>query len=80
MKLGIAGYPQVGKKTLFKLLTGQFINEQRGNQQGLAPVSDPRFDRLVSLYKPQKKTPAVVEFELLPDLDEDAARNAEAVS
>jgi GTP-binding protein YchF len=79
MKLGIAGYPQVGKKTLFKLLTGQVINEQRGNRQGLAPVSDPRFDRLVSMYHPQKETPAVVEFELLPDLDEDATRNAEAL-
>ena len=79
MKLGIAGYPQVGKKTLFKLLTGQVINEQRGNRQGLALVSDPRFDRLVSLYHPEKETPAVIEFELLPDLDEDATRNAEAL-
>ena len=79
MKLGIAGYPQVGKKTLFSLLTGQTISEQRSNRQGLAPVGDPRFDRLVDLYHPQKETPAVVEFELLPDLDEDATRNAQAL-
>ncbi len=79
MKLGIAGYPQVGKKTLFKLLTGHELSDQRTNRQGLAPVRDPRFDRLVSLYQPEKETPAVVEFELLPDLDEDAGRNAQAL-
>ncbi len=82
MKLGLVGYPQVGKKTLFKLLTEQDINPEtaRAPRQGLAPVRDPRFDRLVDHYHPQKETPAIIEFELLPDLDEDAGRNADALS
>jgi hypothetical protein len=82
MNLGLVGYPPVGKKTLFKLLTGQEINPEtaRAPRQGLAPVRDPRFGELVDHYHPQKETPAIIEFELLPDLDEDAGRNANALS
>ena len=79
MKLGLVGYPKVGKRTLFSLLTGQTGNEISNHFQGLAKVRDPRFELLCDMYKPDKETPAVIEFELLPDLDENAERNAEAL-
>ena len=49
MKLGLVGFPQVGKRTLFRLLTGKEPNSERkkGNGLGLAKVRDARFDRLV---------------------------------
>ena len=82
MKLGLAGYPQVGKKTLFALLTGTSPPKESSRQGtiGLAPVLDRRFDRLVEMYRPAKRTPAVIDFALLPDLSLDAERNAEALS
>jgi GTP-binding protein YchF len=73
MKLGLVGFPQVGKRTLFRLLTGQELNK---SGVGLAKVRDPRFDWLVQLYKPAKITPAQLEFALVPDLTEKG--NAEA--
>ena len=76
MRLGLAGFPQVGKRTLFKLLTGL----DGANRVGTGPVRDPRFDHLAGLYRPAKETPAVVEFVLLPDLDLEAERNAEALA
>lgn len=76
MKLGLIGLPQVGKKTLFSLLTGQQAGSGKGNV-GLATVRDARFDRLVAMYRPKKETPAQMEFVLLPDLDAQAERNAE---
>lgn len=81
MKLGLVGYPQVGKRTLFKLLTDTLPPQDgsRNGSLGLAPVLDLRFDDLVELFKPAKETPAVMEFSLLPDLDLEATRNAEAL-
>jgi len=77
MKLGLVGFPQVGKRTLFRLLTGKEPNSEskKGNGLGLAKVRDARFDRLVELYAPRQETPAHIEFSLLPDLDQQASRN-----
>jgi len=77
MKLGLVGFPQVGKRTLFRLLTGKEPNSEgkKGNGLGLAKVRDARFDRLVEIYTPRKETPAQIEFLLLPDLDEQSSRN-----
>ncbi len=77
MKLGLVGFPQVGKRTLFRLLTGNEPNSEgkRGNGLGLAKVRDARFDRLVKIYAPRQETPAHIEFLLLPDLDQKASRN-----
>ncbi len=81
MKLGIVGFPQVGKRTLLKALTGR---SEGGDGQGaagpsLARVRDARFDFLVSLYRPRRQTPQQLEFHLLPDLDVDPSRNAQAL-
>jgi len=77
MKLGLVGFPQVGKRTLFRLLTGKEPNSEgkKANGLGLAKVRDPRFDRLVEIYTPRQETPAHIEFVLLPDLDQQASRN-----
>lgn len=77
MKLGLVGSPQVGKRTLFRLLTGQEPNGEakKGGVLGLARVRDARFDRLVEMYTPRKETPAQIEFSLLPDLGTEASRN-----
>ena len=77
MKLGLVGFPQVGKRTLFRLLTGKEPNPEgrKENVLGLAKVRDARFDRLVEIYTPRQETPAQIEFFLLPDLDQQASRN-----
>lgn len=77
MKVGLVGFPQVGKRTLFWLLTGKEPNSEgkKGNGLGLAKVRDARFDRLVEIYGPRQETPAHIEFLILPDLDKQASRN-----
>ncbi|MSS70207.1 MAG: redox-regulated ATPase YchF [Candidatus Latescibacteria bacterium] len=76
MKLALIGLPQVGKRTLFRLLVGQEPNPAGGETLGLARVRDARFERLVNMYRPKKVTPAQISFVLLPDLGQQAERNA----
>jgi GTP-binding protein YchF len=77
MKLGLVGFPHVGKRTLFRLLTQKEADSEgkKGNGLGLAKVRDSRFDHLVEIYAPRRETPAHIEFLLLPDLDQQASRN-----
>lgn len=81
MKLGLLGFPHAGKHTFFRLLTGKEATSdgKRGGNIGLAKVRDARFDRLVEMYSPRQKTPAQVEFVLLPDLDTQPSRNEETL-
>ena len=61
MKVGIIGLPQTGKKTLFQVLTGNELREQAGPAKpipGTAEIQDPRFDKLVTMYEPNKPLPA----------------------
>ena len=60
MKLGLVGFPQIGKRTLFQLLTGKEPNSEgkKRNGLGLMKVRDARFDRLVEIYAPRQETPA----------------------
>ena len=66
MKSGIIGLPQVGKTSLFKILTKVELDAQamhsRGAHVGIAKVPDERLDRLSALYKPKKTTHATVEY------------------
>src|SRR5579862_4225681 len=67
MKTGIIGLPQVGKTSLFRILTKAHLSDQAyGNPReahiGVAKVPDERLDRLAALYNPKKLTHASVEF------------------
>jgi GTP-binding protein YchF len=65
MKTGIIGLPQVGKTSLFKILTKAKLEERGHSRQehiGVARVPDERLDKLSALYQPKKTTYATVEF------------------
>jgi GTP-binding protein YchF len=66
VKSGIIGLPQVGKTSLFKILTKVELDSQamhsRGAHVGIARVPDERLDRLSALYRPKKTTHATVEY------------------
>ena len=59
MKVGIIGYPQVGKTSLYKA-AGQGL--AKGTVTAV-PVPDPRFDTIVQQVSPKKITPATVVFD-----------------
>ena len=81
MKVGIIGLPQVGKKTLFELLTGQqLVGDYSGIQEvktGSAVIRDNRFDRLVEIYQPKKNVPATLDVVLLPKFDKETVSSGE---
>jgi ribosome-binding ATPase len=67
MKTGIIGLPQVGKTSLFQILTKAHLSDQaRANPReahiGVAKVPDDRLDRLAALYNPKKLTHTSVEY------------------
>src|SRR6202453_717002 len=65
MKTGIIGLPQVGKTSLFKILTKAKIEDRGFSREahiGVARVPDERLDKLSELYSPKKTTFAAVEF------------------
>jgi GTP-binding protein YchF len=67
MKTGIIGLPQVGKTSLFKILTKAKLDDRgysnpREAHIGVARVPDERLDKLSALYSPKKTTYASVEF------------------
>ena len=67
MKTGIIGLPQVGKTSLFKILTRARLEEHgysnpREAHIGVARVPDVRLERLSALYSPRKTTFATVEY------------------
>lgn len=66
MEIGLIGFPQAGKRTLFELLTEGRMTERGRMLLGSAKVPDPRLDFLASLFHPRKVTPAQVDFLLLP--------------
>lgn len=68
MKLGIVGLPNVGKSTLFNAITK--AGAESANYPfctiepnvGVVAVPDKRLDILTDIYKPDKTTPAIIEF------------------
>jgi hypothetical protein len=65
VRIGLFGFPQTGKTTLFELLTGARASPHaaRGEAQvAVARVPDPRLAHLAAMYSPRKVTPATVEY------------------
>ena len=79
MKTGIIGLPQVGKTSLFKILTkvdvsGRGHSNPREAHLGIAKVPDDRLDRLATQYNPKKLTHAVVEYADVAAIGEEALK------
>lgn len=76
MKIGMIGLPQVGKKTLFELLTAHKPTEAEIASlkpiKGVAEILDGRFDKLCSIYSPKKKVRARIDIELIPKIEKDS--------
>jgi GTP-binding protein YchF len=74
LKVGIVGLPQVGKTTIFNLLThgNEEISPWAGGRGeahiGIAQVPDDRLKRLAEIFKPKKVTHATIEYVDLPGL------------
>lgn len=81
MKIGIIGLPQVGKKTLFELLTNHRPTENQiiSNKpiKSVAEIKDPRFDNLSEAYRPKKEARARIDIELLPKIEKDAVKDVD---
>lgn len=68
LNCGIVGLPNVGKSTIFSALTS--AKAEAANYPfctidpnvGIVAVPDSRLDKLVSMFKPKKRVPAIVEF------------------
>ena len=81
MKIGIVGLPQVGKTTIFKLLTQGWVDTSSwGNVMeahiGVAQVPDARLDRLAEIVNPKKTTYASIEYVDLPGISRGEAKDA----
>jgi GTP-binding protein YchF len=81
MKTGIIGLPQVGKTSLFRMLTKANLSEQaysnpREAHVGVAKVPDDRLDRLAAQYNPKKLTHAAVEYVDLGAIGQDALKES----
>jgi GTP-binding protein YchF len=77
MKTGIIGLPQVGKTSLFKILTKaktESFGHSREAHIGIARVPDARLDKLASLAGTRKTVYATVEYADLAAIGEDALK------
>src|SRR5215469_7246266 len=80
MKTGIIGLPQVGKTSLFKILTKAHVAERGHNPReahlGVAKVPDERLDRLSLLYNPKKLVHATVEYSDVAAIGQEALKES----
>src|SRR3984957_21192470 len=79
MQTGIIGLPQVGKTTLFRILTKASIEGKSGAQGthvGVAKVPEPRLGELAKLYNPKKITYATVRYVDVGGMQKDRNRDA----
>ena len=78
MKTGIIGLPQVGKTSLFRILTKAHLSATSANPReahiGVAKVPDDRLDRLAALYNPKKLTHTSVEYVDLGAIGQDTLK------
>ena len=80
MKTGIIGLPQVGKTSLFRILTKAHISASHANPReahvGVAKVPDERLDRLAEMYHPKKTMHASVEYVDLGAIGQEALKES----
>src|SRR3954470_10723201 len=78
MQTGIIGLAQVGKTTLFRILTKANVSAKSGQatRVGIAKVPEPRLQELAKLYNPKKITNATVQYVDLGGMQKDRMRDA----
>src|ERR1700730_15327344 len=78
MQTGIIGLPQVGKTTLFRIITKAHIDAKGGQTAhvGVAKVPEPRLLELAKLYSPKKITYATVQYVDLPGVQKERMRES----
>src|SRR5258707_1240996 len=79
MQTGIIGLPQVGKTTLFRILTKAHVEGKAGasaTHVGVAKVPEPRLAELAKLYSPKKITYATVNYVDLGGMQKERMRDA----
>src|SRR5208337_687501 len=78
MQTGIIGLPQVGKTTLFRILTKASVDAKGGQSThvGVAKVPEPRLVELAKLYNPKKITYASVQYVDLPGVQKERMRES----
>src|ERR1041385_7864636 len=79
MKSGIIGLPQVGKSSLFKILTKAHVSEHANPREahlGVAKVPDERLDKLSALFNPKKTVHATVEYVDVAAVGQEALKEA----
>src|SRR2546430_4076783 len=78
MQTGIIGLAQVGKTTLFRILTKANVDAKGGQatRVGIAKVPEPRLQELAKLYNPKKITNATVQYVDLGGMQKDRMRDA----
>ncbi len=77
MKTGIIGLPQVGKTSLFKILTKAKVEDRGYSREahlGVAKVPDDRLDRLAALFNPKKLIHATVEYADVAAISQEALK------
>src|SRR6202795_3969981 len=79
MQTGIIGLGQVGKTTLFRILTKANVegkSASQGTHVGVAKVPEPRLLELAKLYNPKKITYATVQYVDLGGMQKERTRDA----
>jgi len=79
MQTGIVGLPQVGKTSLFRILTRSRAETRTQAGQahvGVARVPDSRVDKLSEIFKPKKITYATIEYVDIGGLQKDREKNS----
>ncbi|HEY4740974.1 MAG TPA: redox-regulated ATPase YchF [Candidatus Acidoferrales bacterium] len=79
MQTGIIGLPQVGKTSLFRILTRARVESRTQPGQahvGIARVPDARVTQLSEIFKPKKITFATIEYVDIGGLQKDREKNS----
>jgi len=79
MQTGIIGLPQVGKTSLFRILTRARVDARSAPNQahvGIARVPDQRVVKLAEIFKPKKLTFATIEYVDIGGIQKDREKNS----